>query len=81
MPVHPAANPPTAEQTDRQTINLACMQPRQSKHKYFSYQCLGKAQAKPEAMGDIHFSLLPLNLKRTWGRFVRDPEEQVINAL
>lgn len=65
---------------DRQEINLVCMQPRQSKHKHFSYQYWGKVQAKPEAIGDIHFSLLPLKLKRTWCRFVRDLKEQAINA-
>ena len=57
------------------------MQPRQNKHKHFSYQCLGKVQAKPEAIGDIHFSLCPLKMKKTWGGFVRDPEEQAISTM
>lgn len=79
-PVHAAATPPTAAQTDGQETNLVCIQPRQSKHKHFSYQYLGKVQTKPEAIADIHFSLLLLKLKRTCSRFIRDPEEQVINT-
>lgn len=79
-PCNHSSNCRADRQTDRQEINLMYMQPRQSKHKHFSYQCLGEVQAKPEAEGDIHFSLLLLKSERTWGRSVRDPEAAAINA-